>query len=64
MKALVVPTDPADPPDPAELLAWCRDRLSHYKCPRTLDYVDDLGRNAMGKITKRTLRAPYWIDAR
>jgi long-chain acyl-CoA synthetase len=64
MKALVVPTDPTDPPDPAELLAWCRDRLSHFKCPRTLDYVDDLGRNAMGKITKRTLRAPYWTDAR
>jgi long-chain acyl-CoA synthetase len=64
MKALVVPADPTDPPDPAELLAWCRERLSHYKCPRTLDYVDDLGRNAMGKITKRTLRAPYWIDAR
>ena len=27
---------------------------------RTLEYVDDLGRNTMGKINKRTLRAPYW----
>ena len=43
-----------------EVLAWCRDRLSHYKCPRTLDWVDDLGRNTMGKINKRKLRAPYW----
>ncbi len=49
MKALVVPTDPTAPPDPAELLAWCRDRLSHYKRPRTLDYVDDLGRKSDGQ---------------
>jgi len=37
-----------------------RDRLSHYKCPRTIEFVTDLGRNSMGKINKRTLRAPYW----
>lgn len=60
MKALVIATNPAEVPSPAELLAWCRERLSHYKCPRSLDYVDDLGRSAMGKINKRTLRAPYW----
>jgi long-chain acyl-CoA synthetase len=62
MKALVVLLDPANPPTPAELLMWCRDRLSHYKCPRTLDFVEDLGRNTMGKINKRVLRAPYWRD--
>jgi long-chain acyl-CoA synthetase len=60
MKALVIPTNPAEALSPAELLAWCRERLSHYKCPRSLVYVDDLGRSAMGKINKRTLRAPYW----
>ena len=60
LKALVIPVDPAAAPDPAELIRFCRDRLSHYKCPRSVDYVDDLGRNAMGKINKRTLRAPYW----
>ena len=60
MKALVIAADPATAPAAAELLAWCRERLSHYKCPRTLEYVDDLGRNTMGKINKRTLRAPYW----
>ena len=60
MKALVIATDRATAPEPTELLAWCRERLSHYKCPRTLEYVDDLGRNTMGKINKRTLRAPYW----
>lgn len=45
------------------LINWCRDRLSSYKCPRSLDFVDDLGRNTMGKINKRKLRAPYWENA-
>ncbi len=60
LRGLVIPADPADPPDPAALVAWCRDRLSHYKCPRSIELVDDLGRNTMGKINKRKLRAPYW----
>lgn len=60
LKALVIPADPTSPPDPAELIAFCRDRLSHYKCPRSVEIVDDLGRNSMGKLNKRTLRARYW----
>ncbi|WP_227462305.1 AMP-binding protein [Desertimonas flava] len=60
LRGLVVPADPASPPDPAELVAFCRERLSHYKCPRTIELVDDLGRNTMGKLNKRRLRAPYW----
>jgi len=60
LKALVIPVDPDAPPDPQALIDWCRERLSHYKCPRTLELVSDLGRTAMGKINKRQLRAPYW----
>ncbi|WP_122818608.1 long-chain-fatty-acid--CoA ligase [Nocardioides pantholopis] len=45
-----------------ELLAWCRDRLAHFKCPRSVDVVDALPRNPTGKILKRDLRAPYWAD--
>ena len=60
LKALVIPRDPSDPPDPHEVLAFCRARLSHFKCPRSVDFVDDLGRNTMGKINKRRLRAPFW----
>ena len=63
LKALVIPNEGVDLPSPEALIAWCRERLSHYKCPRTLDYVDDLGRNTMGKINKRKLRAPYWENA-
>src|SRR4051794_41895047 len=32
--AVIAPRDPAAPPTPAELTAWCRERLAHYKCPR------------------------------
>lgn len=60
LKALVIAKPDEPTPDPAELISWCRDQLSHYKCPKTLDLVTDLGRNTMGKINKRKLRAPYW----
>ncbi|NKB98352.1 MAG: AMP-binding protein [Pseudomonadales bacterium] len=58
LKALAIAKDGQVSPD--EVLAWCRDQISHYKCPRSFEWVDDLGRNTMGKINKRKLRAPYW----
>jgi acyl-CoA synthetase (AMP-forming)/AMP-acid ligase II len=63
LKGLVIAADPSDPPDPDELLAYCRERLTRYKCPRTIEIVTDLGRSTMGKINKRSLRAPYWVDS-
>jgi len=63
LKALAILRDPSNPPEASEVLAFCRERLSHYKCPRSIDFVDDLGRNTMGKINKRKLRAPYWEKA-
>lgn len=60
LKALVVPRDPASPPSEAELLDFCRARLTHYKCPRTVDIVDTVGRTTMSKVNKRALRARYW----
>jgi acyl-CoA synthetase (AMP-forming)/AMP-acid ligase II len=44
----------------AQLVAWCRDRLAHFKCPRTVDILPALPRNPTGKILKRELRRPYW----
>ncbi len=46
--------------EPAELIAFCRDRLAHYKCPGTVEVVAELPRNPTGKVLKRTLREPYW----
>jgi long-chain acyl-CoA synthetase len=64
LKALVV-LDPAQPePTAEELIEFARSRVAHYKCPRSVDIVADLGRNAMGKLNKRILRAPYWPTGR
>ena len=43
-----------------EIIEFTRARLAHYKCPRTVDFIDALPRNPSGKVLKRTLRAPYW----
>jgi long-chain acyl-CoA synthetase len=42
-----------------ELVAFCRDRLAHYKCPRRVEFVDELPRQDNGKIYKRLLRDRY-----
>ena len=42
------------------ILAHCRSRLAGYKCPRSVEFVESLPRNATGKVLKRELRAPYW----
>ncbi|HEX5586777.1 MAG TPA: AMP-binding protein [Acidimicrobiia bacterium] len=44
----------------AELLGYCRERLAHYKCPKSVDFVDELPRDPNGKIRKAKLRDPYW----
>jgi long-chain acyl-CoA synthetase len=59
VKAIVVPAQ-SGAPDPAELIAHCRERLAHFKCPTSIDFVDALPRNPSGKTLKRQLRAPYW----
>ena len=46
--------------NPQELISWCRDRLAHYKCPRSVDVLDELPRNPTGKVMKKELRQPYW----
>ena len=43
-----------------ELLAFCRDQLSAYKCPRSVDFADELPRAENGKLYKRQLREQYW----
>jgi long-chain acyl-CoA synthetase len=43
----------------AELIAHCRERLAHYKCPRSVDFTDALPRLDNGKIYKHRLREMY-----
>jgi acyl-CoA synthetase (AMP-forming)/AMP-acid ligase II len=48
------------PPSEQEIIDFCRERLAHYKCPKSVEILPALPRNATGKILKRDLRAPYW----
>jgi long-chain acyl-CoA synthetase len=47
----------------AEVIAFARAHLAAYKCPTSVEFVDELPRNPSGKILKRVLRAPYWESA-
>ena len=44
----------------AELIEHCRGRLARYKCPTSVDFVEDLPRNPSGKVLKHVLRAAFW----
>ncbi|MBV9872542.1 MAG: AMP-binding protein [Frankiaceae bacterium] len=53
--AFVVPR-PGEVLEPAEIVAWCRERMANFKAPRTVSVVDSLPRNASGKVLKFELR--------
>jgi long-chain acyl-CoA synthetase len=58
----VVVLRPGHQADAAELIAFTRDRLAHYKCPSAVLIVEALPRNASGKLLKRELRKQYLKD--
>ncbi len=62
VKAVVQPKDLSRASDEfaEELLAWCREHLARYKCPRSVDFRDELPRYPTGKLYKRLLRDEYW----
>jgi len=43
----------------AEIIAYVRDRLAHFKAPRSVDFIDQLPRSETGKLVKRILKARY-----
>ncbi|MCR5882847.1 AMP-binding protein [Rhizobacter sp. J219] len=62
LAAAVVPA-PGHSPTPESLRAWVRERLAGYKVPKVVDLRASLPREAMGKLFKNQLRAPYWANA-
>ncbi|HQN49955.1 MAG TPA: acyl-CoA synthetase [Phenylobacterium sp.] len=44
----------------AELMAFCREHLSHVKSPRKIDFMEELPRHPTGKLYKRLIRDAYW----
>ncbi len=43
-----------------EVMEFCRTQLAGYKCPTSVDWIDELPRNPSGKILKVELRKPFW----
>jgi acyl-CoA synthetase (AMP-forming)/AMP-acid ligase II len=66
VKAVVQPADMADagPALEQELIAWCQERISKLKCPRSVDFEEELPRHPTGKLYKRLLKDRYWGDGR
>ncbi|OBI94569.1 hypothetical protein A5625_08945 [Mycobacterium sp. 1465703.0] len=64
VKAVVQLVDRVEPNDrlAAQLIDYCRPQLATYKCPRSVDFVDELPRDPNGKLYKRLLRDRYWSD--
>jgi len=62
VKAVVQPVDMADagPELERELIAYCREHLASVKCPRSIDFRDELPRHPTGKLYKRLLKDEYW----
>jgi fatty-acyl-CoA synthase len=58
-KALVVLKPDAQATE-QELLEFCRSRIAHYKCPRSVDFIPSLPKTGTGKILKKELRKQYW----
>ncbi len=57
--AVVVPADPEAPPDAEEVIAFAREHVAHFKAPRKVEIVEELPRNATGKLLKRVLRERF-----
>jgi fatty-acyl-CoA synthase len=58
-KALVV-LKPGQQASEQELIDFCRERMAHFKAPKSVEFVEVLPKTATGKIQKFALREPYW----
>jgi len=59
VKAVVVRRDQAGVTEEV-LIDFCRDKMAHYKAPKSVDFVDELPKTGSRKINKREIRDRYW----
>ena len=59
VKGIVV-LKPGNQADAQEIIQFCKDRIAHYKAPKSIDFVNALPRTGSGKIHKKGLRDQYW----
>ena len=55
----VVAVEPGREVTAEELIAFCKERIAGYKCPRSVDFVDELPKSTVGKILRREVRNRY-----
>jgi len=62
VKAVIEPAPgiEATPQLAEEIIAYCQERLAKFKCPKTIDFTNEMPRDPNGKLYKRKLRDPYW----
>ncbi len=62
VKAIVQLAEGIEPSDEVgrEIIAFCKEHLADVKCPRTVDFRDELPRHPTGKLYKRLLKDEYW----
>lgn len=46
----------------AEIIEFCKDNMSSYKKPKSIDFIDSIPKNPYGKVLKTDLRQKYWKD--
>jgi fatty-acyl-CoA synthase len=54
------PPATAGPELEGELIGYCREQLASYKCPRSVDFIEELPRDPNGKLYKRLVKDTYW----
>ena len=57
--ALVVRADGSDLSE-EDVIGWTKQKLAGYKCPKKVEFRDELARTATGKLQKFKLREPFW----
>ncbi|WP_030275599.1 long-chain-fatty-acid--CoA ligase [Streptomyces sp. NRRL B-24484] len=62
--AVVVPADPAAPPEPSELVAWAAGQVGRHKYPRQVEIVESLPLGPSMKVLKRELRHAFTLRTR
>jgi acyl-CoA synthetase (AMP-forming)/AMP-acid ligase II len=45
-----------------EIIEFCKEKMAHYKAPKSIDFIEALPRTGSGKIHKKGLRDPYWAN--
>lgn len=61
--AVVVLRDGSEEVTEKDIINFCRERMAHFKCPKSVQFINELPKTASGKIQKVVLRKPFWDNS-